>query len=129
MGKPACIICGKERDGLEVRDDIIIKSLRWIKKNVTKSQKNYRLVVCKDCFLSYRKRRESYERKMMIYGAIGVIFLLALLVSAGGRLGAIGVGILIIIGLLLLAQFSYMPAVKMPDAPKSSGKGKRRGKN
>lgn len=114
MEKPACIMCGKEKNGLGVRDDFVINSIRWVKRNVTKNSREYKLVVCKECFLNYKKKRESYERKMMIYGALGVIFLAALVVATGGRLGAIGIGLVIVFFLMLLAQFSYVPAVKMP---------------
>jgi hypothetical protein len=125
MIKTVCIMCGNERDGLVVKDDAIIGALRWIKTNITRNAKNYRLVVCKECFLNYRKKRESYERKMIIYTIIGIIFLVSLAVVSNEKLSAVGVGLLIIILLLLLAQLSYVPAVSMPKA-RAESKPKRR---
>jgi hypothetical protein len=108
-------MCGKEKDGLLVKDDYVINAIRWVKRNITKSEKNYTLVICKEDFLAYKKKRDSYERKMVIYVVIGIIFLIALSVVSGGKLGAIGVGFIITIFLFLLAQLSYMPAVDMPQ--------------
>jgi hypothetical protein len=76
MKKDACIICGKEKPGLEVKDDYMIDAVRWIKLKIFKSKpKNFRLVVCKDDFLKYKKQRDRYERNQMLYVAIGIIFL------------------------------------------------------
>ncbi len=110
-----CIICGKEREGLAVRDDAVILGLRWIKRNVTRSAKNYRLVVCKDDFLKYKKGRDSYQRKQMAYVTLGVLFLAGMAFFGHGNLGAIAAGLGIAIFMFLLAQVSYMPAVDMPD--------------
>jgi predicted RND superfamily exporter protein len=115
MKKKVCIMCAKEKDGLEVKSDFIINAIRWIKRNITKNEKNYTLVVCKDDFLNYKKKRESYERKMVLYVVIGIIFMIALAVVSNAKLGAIAVGLIITLFLFLLAQLSYMPAVDMPQ--------------
>jgi hypothetical protein len=122
MKKNACIMCGKEKDGLPVKEDWIIKSIRWVKHNITHSEKNYRLVVCKEDFLDYKKKRDSYERKQILYISIGIIFTVALTITARGALGAIGVGIIIIIFMFLLAQLSYMPGVDLPTLKKKPSK-------
>jgi len=115
MQESRCIICGLEKDGIEVQDDYIIEAIRWFKRNVTKSEKNYRLVVCKECYPKYKKARDSYTRKQITYIAIGVIFAAVLIaVSSGRLLSAIFYGIIIIIFMYLLAQLSYMPALKIP---------------
>lgn len=115
-------MCGEEKDGLPVKDDAMIGTIRWIKRNITKSEKNYRLVVCKEDFLKYKKRRDSYERKQILYVAIGIVFLIALAVASRGSIGAIIVGLVITLFMLLLAQLSYMPAVEMPKAAQTSKK-------
>jgi hypothetical protein len=125
MAKSMCIMCGKERGGLPVIDDPVLRSLRWIKRNITKNPKNFELVVCKECFLNYKKKREGYERKMIIYIVLGIIFTGALAAVADARLSAIAVGLVITLFLLLLAQFSYLPAVKMPNTPSSQGRKKK----
>ncbi|QRF74330.1 hypothetical protein Micr_00866 [Candidatus Micrarchaeum sp.] len=117
-----CIICGKELNGLEVKDDYVIKSLRWFKHNVTHNEKNYRLVVCKDCYVKYKKARDSYNSKTVSYLAIGVIFA-ALLIITGRSLGAVAAGIAIIILMYALSLLSYMPGLKQQGrgASKSTG--------
>ena len=114
MKKTVCIICGKEKNGLQVKDDYVLETLRWIKTNITKNVKNYNLVVCKEDFLTYQKKRDGFERKEIIYGAIGVIFLIALIITSQGNIGAVFVGLAVTIGLLALAHVSYIPAVELP---------------
>lgn len=97
--------------------------MRWVKRNITKNPKNYRMVVCKDDFLAYKKKRDSYERKRIAYVVIGVIFTVLLLSFANGRfLGAIVYGIGIIAFMYLLSLLSYIPAVDMP-AVQEKGRG------
>lgn len=115
-------MCGNERPGLPVKEDRTLGALRWFKRNITKNPKNYKLVVCKECYLNYRKKRNSYERKQIIYLVIGILFLVALTLSTRGNLGAIGFGIIIMLFLLLLSQLSYVPAVEMPPIAKSAQK-------
>lgn len=113
--KSVCIVCGKERDGLEVKEDSMLGIMRWIKKNITKSPKNYRLVVCKDDFLAYKKKKDGYDRKQVIYVSLGILFLIILLAFSHGRfLGAFFYGAIIIVFLYLLSQLSYVPSVNMP---------------
>ncbi len=126
MNKTACIMCAKEKPGLPVREDAMLGAMRWIKRNITRNPKNYRLVVCKEDFLTYRKKREGYERKQIIYVLIGLIFLVALGVSTKGNLNAIAFGLVIVLLMFGLAQLSYIPSVAIPatarPARKKSGK-------
>ncbi|MCL4387559.1 hypothetical protein M1567_00175 [Candidatus Marsarchaeota archaeon] len=117
-----CIICGKELNGLEVKEDNVIRAMRWFKRNVTHNEKNYRLVVCKDCYVKYKKARDSYNSKTVSYLAIGVIFA-ALLIITGRSLGALAAGIAIIILMYALSLLSYMPGLKQQakGASKSTG--------
>jgi cytochrome b subunit of formate dehydrogenase len=112
-----CIICGKELNGLEVKEDYVINAMRWFKRNVTHNEKNYRLVVCKDCYVKYKKARDSYNSKTVSYLAIGVIFA-ALLIITGRSLGAVVAGIVIIILMYALSLLSYMPGLKSEKAAK-----------
>ncbi len=119
MKESRCIMCGNPRQGLEVRPDYMIDTIRWFKRNVTKSEKGYGLVVCRDCFARYDKLRRSYQRRQAMYVALGIIFALALVAVAGPRLlSALVYGLLIIAFMYLLAQLSYMPALRMPAAKK-----------
>ncbi len=115
MAGSYCIMCGKEKKGIAVREDSVLGALRWFKRNVTKSEKNYRLVVCKECFLKYRKARDSYQRKEIMYTMIGAVFTALLLAVSDFSLAAFGVGIAITACMYLLSQLSYMPSVQMPE--------------
>jgi len=115
MKESKCIICGEGKNGLEVRNDHMIEAVRWFKRNVTKSEKNYRLVVCKECFLKCRKARYSYQRKEITYTTIGAVFTALLLAVSGFSLSAFAVGIAITVCMYLLSQLSYMPGVQLPE--------------
>jgi hypothetical protein len=117
--KSICIICGLDKDGLELKDDRVLKAMRWIKRNITKNPKNYRLVVCKEDFLKYKKGRDKYNKRQIIYLTIGIAFLVVLFISSGGRIYAVLVGILIAAFMWLLALVNYMPAVQMPTVTPS----------
>ena len=108
--EPRCIICGGAVDGLEVQEDYVIRAIRWFKRNVTRNAKNYRLVVCKECYVKYKKARDSYVRKQIAYVVIGVLFA-GLLIAAGRSLMAVLAGLAIIALMYLLSLLSYMPAL------------------
>jgi hypothetical protein len=125
MAESRCIICGERRNGLEVKGDYTISAIRWFKRNVTRNEKNYRLVVCKGCFLKYKKARDSYQRKRVAYTTLGVIFAVLLVLSSGGRLLTIIYGAGIVLFLYLLSQLSYMPDVRMPAVKMPAPKAKK----
>ena len=109
-----CIICGNNRDGLEVRDDFMIKIVRLFKRHVTRNEKGYRLTVCRDCYDKYKKLYDSFARKRALYIALGVVFAIVLAIVGGWK--AIPVGIVVIAIMYLVALLSYAPAVKLPEA-------------
>ncbi len=115
-----CIICGRELNGLEVQEDYVIKAIRWFKRNVTHNEKNYRLVVCKDCYVKYKKARDSYNSKTISYAA--------LLIITGRSIGAVIAGIIIILLMYALSLLSYMPGLKIDKAEKNKQKSKRKDK-
>lgn len=110
--KSACMICGKEREGVEVREDHVIKAMRWFKVNVTKNAKGYRIVVCKECMEKYKKLRAKFVRRRALYLALGVVFTVSLGIISSGRPLAILTGIVITVALYGLSLVSYMPALK-----------------
>ena len=115
--KSRCIMCGNERDGLEVLPDYMINLIRWF-KHLTRSEKNYRLVVCRDCFEKYRKVRQRYQRRQIECVVLGILFA-AVLVSFNLVRGAI-FGLAVIVFMYLLAQLSWMPALRMPKTEKKA---------
>lgn len=116
MAESRCVICGGKKNGLEVRDDYVINAVRWFKRNITRNEKNYRLVVCKECFLRYKKARNSYQRKQIAYISIGVVFAAVLVFASSDKLLTMVYGIAIVIFMYLLSQLSYMPGVEIPAA-------------
>ena len=118
----ACIICGKRIAGLEVRNDYILSSIRWFKRNVTRNEKGFRLVVCKEDFPKYYKQRKSFERKRSLYVGLGIVFAAALFILSSFNLYSLLYGLGIVVFLYLLSLVSYMPAL---EAAHAAGKQKR----
>jgi hypothetical protein len=117
MKENRCIICGEKKDGLEVKEDYVIGVLRWIKRNVTKGfwpEKGAHLVVCKGCFPKYHKYRAAYSRRAVLYTALGVMFLIVLVVISPIRLLGLAYGLALLAITYLLSLLTYMPALKMP---------------
>ncbi|ASI14038.1 membrane protein [Candidatus Mancarchaeum acidiphilum] len=110
-----CIICGQQKPGLHVKDDFVLDSIRWIKRNITKNEKGYKLVVCKEDYKKYLKERNKYIRRQIFYIAIGIVFAALLIIMSGGSIGAILFGLAIILLLYLLSLLSYIPAVDLPE--------------
>lgn len=112
-----CIICGNKREGLEVLPDYILNTIRWV-KHLTRSERNYRLVVCRDCFERYRKLRERYQRRQAECLVLGLLF--AVVITAFNPMPGILFGIAVMLFLYLLAQLSWMPPLRMPETKKKA---------
>ncbi len=121
MQKSYCIICGKERDGIEIKEDHVIEAIRWIKTNITKNEKNNRLVVCKECYPKYVKARKKYESRRITYLVLGILFAaMSLIVSP--RLETLAMAIVVVVLLYALSYLSYMPALKIPETSRKTQK-------
>ncbi|MDE1865519.1 MAG: hypothetical protein KGH94_02680 [Candidatus Micrarchaeota archaeon] len=121
MGKRACMICGKERNGEEVKEDYVIQAMRWFKENVTKNAKGYRIVVCNECMPEYRKLRSKFVRRRVMYVGLGVVFTITLAVVSGGRyLGILFYGVAITLFLYALSLVSYVPDLKRGEQVQAS---------
>jgi hypothetical protein len=109
-----CIICGEPKNGLEVSEDWVIKTIRAFKKNVTKNEKNYRLVVCKECYPKYAKSRSGFNKRRAIYLTLGIAFGIMAVIASSFRPASFLIAIIVICVMYLLSLFSYMPALVMP---------------
>lgn len=117
MKENRCIICGEKKSGLPVKEDFVIGAIRWFKRNVTKNEKGYRLVVCKDCYKEYHKSRAVFERRQIAYLALGVIFTAVLFFASGLNVFTIPFGLALTLFLyLLLLAGRYTPALDVPRA-------------
>ncbi len=123
MQKSYCIICGNERDGIEIKGDNAIKTIRWFKRNVTRNEKDNRLVVCRECYPKYEKARKKYESRRITYAALGVLFAaLSLIISP--RPATLVIAVLVVAFLYALSYLTYMPAlsIRIEKHPKAQKK-------
>jgi hypothetical protein len=115
LRKTYCVVCAKQRKGIEVDDDAVLESIRWIKKNITKNEKGNRIVVCRDCYSAYKASRSRYEGRQRIYVALGVLFaVLSLFISPA--LSTLGVSVGILTMMVLLSLLSYTPKISIKTA-------------
>ncbi|MDE1854802.1 MAG: hypothetical protein KGH57_00570 [Candidatus Micrarchaeota archaeon] len=112
MQKSYCIICGKERSGIAVENDTVLGSIRWFKANVTKDEKNNRLVVCKECYPKYSAGRAKFESRQKLYIGLGFVFA-ALNILIARNLASLVVSIFIVLLLFALSFLSYMPRINI----------------
>ena len=125
---PRCIICGEAKEGLPVKEDYVIASIRWVNRNIFHKYRNYRLVVCKDCYLKYSKQRDKYVRKQITYVIIGVLFTLALLFSSHGNPISLLYGLAVIVFMYALSLTSYIPALNIRKHEVEKSRPKRHGR-
>ena len=114
LKKTYCVICGKEKKGLDVDEDEKIKLVRWIKRNILKNAKNNGLVVCKECYPKYVEMRDKYQKRQATYIGLALLFgIVALIVSP--RLTTIISIVLLAVFLYILDLMNYMTfrAVKL----------------
>ncbi|MFA5381532.1 MAG: hypothetical protein WC356_00025 [Candidatus Micrarchaeia archaeon] len=122
--KGICLICEKEKEGSKIKEGHVIKIIRKIKTFFGISRGNT-LVICSSCLEEYTKRRNGFEKTMLIWTVIGIILALLLIVPSilvGGDifyiLRSIGLSILLIIVLLALVGIvRYIPKLE-EDSPK-----------
>lgn len=110
--KAFCIICGKEKGGIEVRNDRVLGGIRWIKQNITHNESGNRLVVCKECYEAYKKSKKRFESRKKVYLILGIIFA-ALLMVIGRSAISLLFGVFMILLLYSFAFFSYMPELAL----------------
>ncbi len=111
--EPRCVICGKANDGIEIQEDQILGLLRWFKRNVTRNEKGYKLVVCKSCYPIYTKSRKRFVNRQVLYVGLGVILSLLLVIGGGNKLLAVLYSIIVIVFMYALSLLSYMPTLKV----------------
>ncbi len=116
MKDDRCIICGEKKNGLSVREDYMIQAIRWFKKNVTKNERGYALVVCKSCYPKYAKARKKFENRQLLYLILGVVFAAVLVYASVDKPLAILYGMLVILFMFLLSLLTYMPELEVPIA-------------
>ena len=115
--KSYCVVCGKEKNGLEVKTDNVIKTIRYIKLKLFHKVRNNRLVVCKECYDNYKKFRKRYVSRQRMYVGLGVLFLIfGMLLNPS--VGALLAGLVIIAVLYLLSLLNYLPEIDPAKLPR-----------
>lgn len=118
-----CIICGKNKEGVGIKEDYVIGSIRWFNRKVLKQFRNNRLVVCKTCYPKYKEQRKKFVGRQRLYIALGAIFLI-LGVLLDRTVAAFLLGIAVVIVLYLFSLLSYVPELlyKHEDGKAKAGK-------
>ena len=118
-----CILCEKDKKGEPVSDDLIIRSVRRLKK-ATNTAQNNKLVVCKDCMPEHLKRRANFEKWLVRHGALGAIVAIVFFLM-NPSLQTLAFGIFIVLLMLVLSLAYYHPSlVKYPAQEKTKRAGK-----
>ncbi len=114
--KVQCIMCRRNIEGLPVKIDGVINTVRWFAVHFSKKTELHRLVVCKDCYITYVKARKRYLRRRNSYIILGILFTMMLcsvaINSVTEFLVAIVVGLIITAGMYLLSLLSYVPGLE-----------------
>ena len=109
-----CIICYQEKNGAAVLDDAVITTIRRIKRKLNMA-KNNTLVVCVGCMETYWKKRQKYERDLVMHvvlaGIVLIVFVLAPIFTSGFSIPAILLGVLLAALIVALSVFSHCPKV------------------
>lgn len=123
MAEKRCIVCGIKRDGLPVKDDGVIKFIRWFKRNITKNEKGYDLVVCRDCYRRYEKSKSIYDRRRILYTSLGVIVAVLWIIIGGIRIETVITAIVFIAIMYLLSLVSYTPSLIISSHSRAGKRG------
>ena len=124
MKQSYCIICGNRKEGLVVKNDFVIEAIRAFKRNVTKNEKGNRLVVCRGCYAQYKKRRDRFSSRQVMYVALGVLFgIFSLLISF--TLVSLTLTIIVIAVLYALSLLNYTPALEVADVQENKPNAKK----
>jgi len=115
-GESRCIYCGQPKPGLPVREDNVIRCVRWFNRKMLRKYRNYRLVVCRACYPGYKKARSRYVKKQATYLIIGFLFAGLLVAVSGGSGFAFIYGAAIVAFMYALSLVSYVPALDVGAA-------------
>jgi hypothetical protein len=110
--KTYCIMCGKEKNGIEIKIDNVIKTIRYIKKKIFHTERNNRLVVCEECYQTYAKNRKRFVSRQRLYIGLGVVFLI-FSVFLAPNVGSFIIGLVILLLLYILSFLNYTPELSI----------------
>lgn len=114
MGKRVCIVCGEEKAGYKVEDDILLRAIRSAKERLGNATGN-ELVVCEADVPKAKEKRARFEKTAMAYAALGACVLLITLFTGKLPMSAV-FGFIGLVAVLSLALVSYYPRAALPNA-------------
>ena len=103
-----CIVCKENKKGTPVKDDVMISSIRSVKRALRISSNNT-LVVCKGCMEQHMEKRREFEKKVLTYGVLGGALALILIILSRSIQGVV-LSLLLVLFIVSLAIFHYHPA-------------------
>lgn len=119
MGEKVCIECGNPvygKKAIKVKDDLVLKFIRKIKR-VTKTAKENELYVCEDDLAKNQQKRKEFIKSMLLFGvAAAIVFLLSLIVifvKGQFDLSVFAFGVITAVAILTLTILAkYTPGVE-----------------
>lgn len=111
---PKCIICNSERDGIPIRADLFVRSLRWLNGHTVRYNNPTRPVICRECFPKYLSLRKRYEGRLVAYLVLGFLFTGFLVYASHAAPLSFAFGLLIIAMMYLLSLVNYVPPLAVP---------------
>jgi len=76
-----CLICEKNKSGTKLKEGFIINNIRKIKK-IFGIAKGNKLVVCDSCMEEYKKRRQNFEKTILLWSILGGILALFIIIPS-----------------------------------------------
>ena len=114
MAKEVCIVCGQEKTGYPVEDDVVLSTLRAIKQRLGISTGN-KLVVCKEDVEKAKEKRARFEKYLMWYGILAAAAFFIVLFSSSSLFVLLWAPIAALF-VMLLALTMYYPKVILPKS-------------
>lgn len=108
--KTVCVVCKKERNGLLIVDDPVIKTIRKIKARLGWLQGN-RLVVCEDDVDAALAKRARFEKYLMWCAMLALGMLLVLTFTSRAMLFGLLAGIFGGLLVMLMPVAAYYPQI------------------
>ncbi len=121
-----CMVCGKEKTGISVKEDYVIDFIRWFKKTVLRSESHNLLVVCEEDYPVYKKYRKRFVSRQRIYIVLGALFVIFGMIIAPFITTLLWM-LALLLFLYLLSLINYVPALdlmKYKEGKKTVGKKK-----
>ena len=126
-----CLISKKEvEEGYPIVEDQVVRTIRKIKKRFGLLQNN-EIVVSPEHLETYKKKREAFERNLVLYSAIAIIVVvvfsvLPIVLSGTFNFMAVLYSFLLGLMIVLFALMGYVPQVDTGGIRKPARKGARK---